>query len=53
MKRTGKRIIAVLLTAVMLVACVPPVAFASLLNNDPAYNEEVLAALTDMAGSGS
>ena len=51
MKQTGKRILAVLLTAVMLVACVPPVAFASLMDNDPAYNREILNALTDMVGS--
>ena len=51
MNRAGKRILAVVLTAIMVFSTCPAAAMASLLDNDPAYNEEVLNALTDLAGS--
>lgn len=51
MNKHGKRIVAVFLTAIMLFTALPSGALAALVDNDPAYNREILNALTDMAGS--
>ena len=51
MKHTVKRFLAVLLTVVMLATAFPPAAFAALLDNDPAYNQEILEMLESIAGS--
>ena len=51
MNRTGKRILAVVLTVVMVFTAFPAATFASLLGNDPAYNKEILNALQNITGS--
>ena len=50
-KHCVKRVLALLLTAVMLCTMLPAAALAALLDNTPAYNGEILAALTDLVGS--
>lgn len=51
MKKLGKRILALAMTLLMLASSLPMAAFASLVDNDPAYNAEILGALRDLAGS--
>ena len=51
MKRVTKRLISIILVIVMCMQVLPMSAFAALIANDPAYNEEILDALTDLVGS--
>jgi len=51
MKRVTKRLISIILVIVMCMQVLPMTAFAALIDNDPAYNEEILDALTDLVGS--
>ncbi|MEG1683040.1 MAG: hypothetical protein RR295_04360, partial [Oscillospiraceae bacterium] len=45
-----QRIFAALLTVVMLLTMLPMTAFASLLENSPAYNQTILSELTELCG---
>ncbi|MEG2222752.1 MAG: hypothetical protein RRY95_08510, partial [Oscillospiraceae bacterium] len=45
-----QRILAALLTVVMLLTMLPMTAFASLLENSPAYNQAILSELTELCG---
>ncbi|MBQ5970396.1 MAG: cadherin-like beta sandwich domain-containing protein [Clostridia bacterium] len=49
MKKATKQIVAVLMTLIMLFTACPVSAFASLLENDPAVNRQILQALTEIA----
>ena len=49
--RKTYRLIAMLLTVVMIVTMMPVYVMASILDNSPEYNEEILAALEDIIGS--
>lgn len=51
MKKNAKRFLAILMTAVMLATVFPTYVFASLTDNDPAYNREILETLKEIAGS--
>ena len=51
MNTTGKRLLAVILAVLMLFTTFPAAALAALIDNDPAYNREILDALTEVAGS--
>lgn len=51
MRRCWKRFVAAVLTAVMLLGTLPTQALAGLLDNDPAYNAEILEELTALCGS--
>jgi len=51
MKRMAKRLISMALVLLLSVQLVPVPALAALLDNDPAYNREILNALTEMVGS--
>lgn len=51
MKKHAKRLIAVLLAVIMVCSAAPVTVLASLLDNDPAYNREILKALQSVAGS--
>ena len=51
MKHLSTRIIAIVLTLVMTISIMPVQAFASLVDNDPEYNREMLNAIRDIVGS--
>ncbi len=51
MKHLGMRITAIVLTLVMTFSLMPVQAFASLADNDPEYNREILNAIRDIVGS--
>lgn|GEM_PF-2910079 len=51
MKHLGMRITAIILTLVMTFSLMPVQAFASLADNDPEYNREILNAIQDIVGS--
>ena len=51
MRRTLHRILAFTLTLALLFSMLPVSVFASLLDNDPAYNKEILSALSGLVGS--
>lgn len=51
MKRRWKQFLAGIMTAVMLFGLLPTAAFAALIDNDPAYNQEILAHLKQLCGS--
>ena len=46
-----RRLLALVMTLVMLLGVFPTAAIASLLDNDPAVNQEILARLADVVGS--
>ena len=50
MKHLWKRLIASMLTAVMLVSVLPPTALAALADNTPDQNEAILRELTEFWG---
>ena len=51
MHTTGKRLLAVILAALMLFTAVPMGALAAITQNTPEYNKEILNALTGLVGS--
>ena len=51
MKKKFNRILSLLLVMLMLVCMLPAQAFASLLDNSPEYNQQILEALKELAGS--
>ncbi|MCR4772677.1 MAG: hypothetical protein K5855_10250 [Oscillospiraceae bacterium] len=51
MKHLSTRIIAIVLTLVMTLSLMPVQAFASLVDNDPEYNREMLNTIRDIVGS--
>ena len=51
MKRMVKRLISMALALILCVQLLPMSAMAALLDNDPAYNREILNALTEIVGS--
>ncbi len=50
-KQVCKRLIAMMLAVVMTVSLLPTAVFASLLDNQPAYNREILSQLREICGS--
>ncbi len=50
-KKIARKMCAALLTLVMVFTLVPAQAFASVMDNDPGYNEEILSALEQVVGS--
>ena len=46
-----KRILSFVLCICMVISMLPATAFAALLDNDPDYNREILAQLTELCGS--
>jgi len=51
MKRLTTRLISMLLALVLCFQMLPLTALAALLDNDPAYNQEILESLTEIVGS--
>ena len=51
MKRMGTRLLSILLALLMCVQILPPSAMAALLDNNEAYNQEILDSLTKIVGS--
>jgi len=51
MKKVTKRLMSMVLALILCVQVLPLTAMAALLDNDPAYNREILSALNEIVGS--